>query len=86
LADGIGRIVIAGGDGTIHEAINGIAPHFDRVELAILPCGTANDLARTLEITPVRFDLIPEHPERLCIPGDVMEGEQHHGGSIDNRL
>ncbi|NNM31212.1 MAG: diacylglycerol kinase family lipid kinase, partial [Akkermansiaceae bacterium] len=55
LDDGFKRIVVAGGDGTINGVINGIAPDFDRAELAILPCGTGNDLARTLGFGPDRM-------------------------------
>lgn len=46
------RIIVAGGDGTVSEAVNGIAPDFDAVELAVLPFGTGNDLARTLGLLP----------------------------------
>lgn len=49
-ADGFGTVVAAGGDGTINEVVNGLAEHFGRVRLGILPLGTGNDLARTLEI------------------------------------
>ncbi|WP_232697554.1 diacylglycerol kinase [Brevibacillus daliensis] len=41
-------IVVAGGDGTIYEVINGIAEKKNRPELGIIPCGTTNDLARAL--------------------------------------
>jgi len=58
--EGFNRIVAAGGDGTISQVINGIAPHFDAVELAILPLGTGNDFARVL-------GLDPENPDRSCI-------------------
>ncbi|MFP4417593.1 MAG: diacylglycerol/lipid kinase family protein [Chitinispirillaceae bacterium] len=50
--DGFTRIIVAGGDGTINGVVNGIAPDFDSVELAILPFGTGNDLARALGLTP----------------------------------
>jgi diacylglycerol kinase (ATP) len=43
---GAGLILVAGGDGTINEAVNGIA-HSD-VPLGILPAGTANVLANEL--------------------------------------
>ena len=49
---GIRRVVVAGGDGTVNEAVNGVlscAPEH-RVSLGILPFGTGNDLARSLSI------------------------------------
>jgi len=47
--DGVERIVVAGGDGTLCEAVEGLhrAGHG---ELAILPLGTGNDGARTLGV------------------------------------
>lgn len=48
--DGFDLIVAAGGDGTINEVINGIAPHINRPKLAIIPAGTTNDYARALKI------------------------------------
>ncbi|PFG03973.1 diacylglycerol kinase family protein [Bacillus sp. es.034] len=43
-------VVIMGGDGTIHEAINGLSVLDDRPLVAILPGGTCNDFARSLRI------------------------------------
>lgn len=47
---GYERIVVAGGDGTISRVLNGVAPDFNRISLAVLPFGTGNDLARSLNI------------------------------------
>lgn len=47
-----GMLIVAGGDGTINEAINGIAK--SRTTLAIIPCGTVNVLALELGI-PLDF-------------------------------
>lgn len=41
-------IVVCGGDGTINEVVCGMA--HSRVPLAVLPCGTANVLARELRL------------------------------------
>ena len=46
LARGVQRVAACGGDGTIHEVINGLA-HSGAV-LGIVPCGRGNDLARAL--------------------------------------
>lgn len=47
---GFDLIVAAGGDGTVHEVINGIAEKEHRPTLAIIPAGTTNDYARALHI------------------------------------
>jgi diacylglycerol kinase (ATP) len=43
-------VVIMGGDGTIHESINGLSVLEERPLVAILPGGTCNDFARSLYI------------------------------------
>lgn len=51
--EGFETIVAAGGDGTVHEVLNGIggAPGgFERARLGLLPLGTINVFARELEI------------------------------------
>lgn len=50
------RVIIAGGDGTLHEAVNAMMeiPGAVRPVLGIVPMGTANDFARA--------SLIPEPP------------------------
>ena len=50
LQGGYECIVAAGGDGTINEVVNGLAPDFASARLGIIPLGTGNDLARTLAI------------------------------------
>ncbi len=49
LADlGTKRVIVAGGDGTISEVVNGLAG--TEVEMAIVSIGTGNDVARTLNL------------------------------------
>ena len=48
-ADGASLLVVVGGDGTVHEVVNGVAG-IDGVELAILPRGTGKDFVRSLRI------------------------------------
>ena len=52
-ADGVERLVVAGGDGTMHWAVQGLAG--TRTALGIVPAGTGNDLAGTLGI-PCELD------------------------------
>lgn len=79
-----GRLVLCGGDGLIHRAIQVVAGR--PVEVAIVPVGTGNDFARGLGIerraaidlaasppgtAPVRYvDLIvADEPDGLCAAG-----------------
>jgi diacylglycerol kinase family enzyme len=48
IEDGADLIVVAGGDGTVNEALNGIL--HSEVPLAVLPAGTANVLAAEIGI------------------------------------
>lgn len=43
-------VVTLGGDGTINEAVNGLAPFNHPPKLGIIPMGTVNNLARSLNI------------------------------------
>ena len=53
-ASGVDVVLVCGGDGTLNEVINGLAP--SQVPLGILPGGTANILAHELRLplNPVR--------------------------------
>lgn len=46
--DRVDLVIIGGGDGTLNAAVEGLVD--TQLPLGILPLGTANDLARTLEI------------------------------------
>lgn len=70
VSTGIRFVVACGGDGTLHEVVNGIATVPD-VTLGVLPCGRGNDFAAAVGIplkpeaaiatllsgTPIRVDL-----------------------------
>ncbi|HFU4376701.1 TPA: diacylglycerol kinase family lipid kinase [Streptococcus suis] len=47
---GFDLVIAAGGDGTINEVVNGIAPLENRPKMAIIPTGTTNDYARALKV------------------------------------
>src|SRR5579864_7202781 len=51
-ADGRQLVIACGGDGTLNEIVNGLAaqPNGHRVPLALLPGGTANILAKELDL------------------------------------
>lgn len=46
--EGADCVAIAGGDGTIHEAVNGLMQAGGRTPLAVMPLGTGNDFAKML--------------------------------------
>ena len=68
--EGRGLVIACGGDGTLNEVINGLAAHQNghRVPLALLPGGTANILAKELNLP---WD-IPSAAEKL-VRGTVKE-------------
>jgi len=68
--DGRQLVIACGGDGTINEVVNGLAgsQNGHRVPLALLPAGTANVLAKELELS---WD-IPKAAEQLA-NGEVRE-------------
>lgn len=78
--DGFDLIIAAGGDGTINEVINGIAPHESRPKLAIIPAGTTNDFARALNIPRNDFvraaELINTHQFVKMDIGKVITASQ----------
>jgi len=48
---GANKIVVAGGDGSVHEAVNGIMSGDRRAKLGVIPTGTGNDFAKACAIT-----------------------------------
>ncbi len=68
---GLRMVVAVGGDGTIHEVVNGLVdpedgPRAEGVALGIVPGGSGSDFCRTFGI--------PRDPERLAkhLDGDVV--------------
>lgn len=50
VVNGAEKILVAGGDGSIHEAVNGIMRAPRRSRLGVLPTGTGNDFAKACDI------------------------------------
>lgn len=50
VAQGADRIIVAGGDGSVHEAINGILRSGGKAALGLIPTGTGNDFAKACGI------------------------------------
>jgi diacylglycerol kinase (ATP) len=55
-SNGARLLVAVGGDGTVHEAVNGLLRAGGGAELALLPQGTGDDFARALGV-PGNFEL-----------------------------
>jgi len=80
--DGVERLIAAGGDGTINEVLNGLAPDFGRLELAIVPLGTGNDLARCLGLDSEDVMAATEFALRgKAVPLDVGRFTRQNAGS-----
>ncbi|HEX9941947.1 MAG TPA: diacylglycerol kinase family protein [Thermoanaerobaculia bacterium] len=50
VSSGAELIVAAGGDGTLNEVVNGMAVDFGGARLGLLPLGTGNDFARSIDV------------------------------------
>lgn len=48
---GARQVIVAGGDGSIHEAVNGVLSANARAALGVIPIGTGNDFAKACDIT-----------------------------------
>ncbi len=56
-------IIVVGGDGSLHEVVNGLHS-FEKINLGLIPCGTGNDFA-----SAVNIPLDPEKALDLIIDG-----------------
>ncbi len=80
-------IIVLGGDGTLHEVINGF-DCFEKVNLGLIPCGTGNDFASALKIPldPIKaLEIIlnesPKHVDFMQMKG--VRGINIIGTGID---
>ncbi len=86
VSSGIRWVIACGGDGTLHEVVNGITNVPD-VTLAIIPCGRGNDLA-----TAVGIPRKPQHAIQTLFTGKSRfidlgyvrseEGSEHYFTTI----
>lgn len=79
--EGFGRVIAAGGDGTLNGVLNGLAPDFGRAELGLVPAGTGNDLARTLGIPgdpEAAVEVLLSGRVRHLDVGRIQVGEERH--------
>ncbi|MGH9865365.1 MAG: diacylglycerol/lipid kinase family protein, partial [Candidatus Acidiferrales bacterium] len=76
-------VIVCGGDGTINEAVNGLAG--SNVPLAVLPAGTANILAKELEIPwniPAAARLISRGRHVRVALGEILWSGQSNDASL----
>lgn len=70
-------LLSAGGDGTLHQVINGMLAGVTNSKplpaLAVLPLGSGNDFARTLYVTPADIDIVEILHEFKTISCDLGE-------------
>jgi diacylglycerol kinase (ATP) len=79
---GATHIVVAGGDGSIHEAVNGLLSSEKQAALGVIPTGTGNDFAKACGI-PLNW----EHATRL-LADRIAAGEKPRkidAGRFNNR-
>lgn len=71
LAGRAAAICVVGGDGTVHEVVNGVLPR--RVPIAVIPSGSGNDLASLLDFPKTPGELAAVLEDGLCAELDVID-------------
>jgi len=80
---GAGRIVVVGGDGSIHEATNGIMRARRGAALGIIPSGTGNDFAKASDI-PLDWELATRNLAKRIAGNEA--GKSIDVGKINDRF
>ena len=85
-ADGVPLVVAAGGDGTLHEVVNGLlqdGPGPDVPALGVVPLGSGCDYAKTFDIpadVPAALERLTTAAPRTIDAGEIVyqrDGRQH---------
>lgn len=88
--EGAQRILVAGGDGSIHEAVNGLMQSGGSAALGVIPIGTGNDFAKACTIPPYWEDTVilladrirSDAPNRLIDVGQMNDRYFVNGAGI----
>ncbi|MBO5285369.1 MAG: diacylglycerol kinase family lipid kinase [Clostridia bacterium] len=88
ITNGATDIIGIGGDGTLHEIINGFHS-FDKVNLGLIPCGTGNDFAtaiglpkkKPLKALEIILNNDPVYTDYMQMPG--IRGMNIIGAGLD---
>lgn len=78
IARGCEIVIAAGGDGTLNEVINGIAPQADKVQAGLIPLGTGNDFAKMLDLPASIEDCIEVLRTGNARPTDLVRVTTDH--------
>lgn len=80
IKDGVKRLVIGGGDGSVNEIVDAMAkfPRDQRPELAILPLGTANDFATACQIPSDSLEALRLAVSGRCTSVDIAKANERH--------
>jgi YegS/Rv2252/BmrU family lipid kinase len=88
--EGYERVIVMGGDGTVHEAVNGLMqlPPEQRPVLGIVPVGTGNDFAHSLGISRIPEDALRQafHGPAHAIDVGRVDDNRGHGEYWVNTL
>ena len=78
--NGVERLIIGGGDGSVNEVIDAMAklPREKRPTLAILPLGTANDFATACKIPLESLDALRFAMSGSSTPVDIVKANDRH--------
>ncbi|MBI3929139.1 MAG: diacylglycerol kinase family lipid kinase [Armatimonadetes bacterium] len=74
-------LVAVGGDGTVHEVVNGLMERTQRPALGIVPLGTGNDFARSTNLPRDPAGIASMLAKRHTIPVDIGKLQCMLGGS-----
>jgi YegS/Rv2252/BmrU family lipid kinase len=87
---GYGMVIAMGGDGTVHEVVNGLMqiPEEKRPVLGIVPAGSGNDFAHSINLsrTPNEALTCALNGQASLIDLGVMTDEHGHKEYFDNTL
>ena len=79
--EGYELVVAVGGDGTVHEIVNGImrVPPEQRPKLGVVPLGSGNDCAHAIGVDDDPAKAIRQVFTGTARPYDILRAENEHG-------
>ncbi len=80
--EGCRKLLVAGGDGTVHEAVNGILRSGCNVEFSVIPVGTGNDFCKACSIPLHWEDAVTLLADRM---NSGTPGRQIDAGRFNDR-